>query len=193
MFCARCGQQIPDASELCPLCGREAVLHLPPSSPSDPLAAPHASPQVQPRARVAFGGGPIGVGGWLLFFCITITILSPVAIFSQSAALIRRRGLQTSTGTLIYVARAAYGIVVGIFLWMGHPVAMFLLRIYFAILSFSILIAILFVVLAGLRGANPVAISESAAPVMQLTAYVLIWASYFLKSVRVRNTYGRNL
>ncbi len=193
MFCARCGQQIPDASEVCPLCGREAVLHVPPSIANDPMPVPHASTQVQPGARVAYGGGPIGVRGWLLFFCIAITILSPVVAFSQSAALIRRRGLQTNTGTLIYVGRAAYGIVVGIFLWMGHPVAMFLLRIYFALLSFSILIAVLLVVLAGLRGASPVAISESAAPAMQLTTYVLIWVSYFLKSVRVRNTYGRNL
>lgn len=130
MFCARCGQQIPDASEICPLCGREATIPIEPqpgvgrTDPGADLAQSQpAMPQISPRTL-----GLQGVGGWLFFFCITLIVLSPLATFVEVMALPNI----DAPGMILELIRAAFGIVVGIFLWNLRPVAFTLLWIYFA-------------------------------------------------------------
>src|SRR5262245_35677724 len=83
MFCARCGQQIPDASQTCPLCGREASIQLQPRAMADlsPLTPP-AVPSF-PVARQDLQG----VRGWLLFFCIVTGVLTPLANIGSLARL----------------------------------------------------------------------------------------------------------
>src|SRR5215475_3862915 len=92
MFCARCGQQIPDASEICPLCGREASLKIdsPPATSSTLTGAAAAPGQIQCPGEPKTIGPPIrqpdlkGVGGWLLFFCISITFLTPLIMLTSA-------------------------------------------------------------------------------------------------------------
>ncbi len=186
MFCARCGEQIPDASELCPLCGRETTIQLQPQpaavrqpNTSAVLAQPQlTTPSISSRDR-----GLQGVGGWLLFFCIALIILGPLATFAEVMSLSNI----DAAGMILEFARAGFGIVVGIFLWNVRPVAFTLLWVYFA-----------FVALMGILGIIGFAVLEQKRPEdltvsVRALIYVVVWFLYFHQSKRVRVTFGRNL
>src|SRR5262245_16085730 len=118
MFCARCGQQIPDASELCPLCGREATVKLAsPASPAPGPAVAAAPAQIQWPAEPESISAPArrpdlrGVGGWLLLFCISLTILAPLLMF------IRVWGRGFELESMLDLALAAFGVLVGSMVW----------------------------------------------------------------------------
>lgn len=185
MFCARCGQQIPDASETCPLCGRETTIKLEPqpsvaqANAGTALAQPQpVTPSISPHHR-----GLQGVGGWLLFFCIALIILGPLVTFVQVMNLPNVDPLAMG----LEFARAAFGIAVGIFLWNVRPVAFTLLWIYF---GFVALMAVLGIIgFAVLEQKRPEDLTVS----VRALIYVTIWFLYFRKSERVRATFGRNL
>ena len=187
MFCARCGQQIPDASEICPLCRREANIQLQPA-PALEMAAPAARQSFSPTSTPL--SGPQGVGGWLKFFCFTVTIIGPLFLTVQVVSL----GTMPSRYYVIDLVRAAYGMVVGVFLWARRPHALSLLRAYFIVVLATAVLGSLGLVLTGLRrGWASMFLSAGFTPVAQLLAYTMIWFAYFRKSRRVRNTYGRNI
>jgi hypothetical protein len=184
LFCARCGQQIPDASEICQLCGQETKLKLEPVPPASPSAnVPYAFvtiPQVM---------GPSGVGGWLLLYCIGLTILAPLVTFTQIYTFWRF----VNAYYLLDTVRALYGVVVGIFLWMSRPLSLFLLRIYFIILGGTILLTIMRLAAVALQTHASLFMMGSFTQIVVLTGFTILWFAYFHKSVRVRNTYGANL
>jgi hypothetical protein len=134
MFCARCGQQIPEALGLCPVCGYQVnapVSPAPAASVAQPMAAAPAGEQLPPPPPMAYAA-PVhhGIGGWLLVFCIGFTILWPLWQLSQYALYhFAFRGPLGWLGPF----RLIFGIVVGAMLWTGKPVAMQLLRIYFVL------------------------------------------------------------
>jgi hypothetical protein len=133
MFCARCGGQIPDVSEICPLCGREAALNLPPPPPLPTSAAAPAPGQIRWPDEHQSIGTPMrrpdlkGVGGWLLFFCVSRTVLSPLLMLVR----IGRSGVEL--GNMIDLAFTAFGIFVGIMVWTVNRSAFLLLWIYFGV------------------------------------------------------------
>src|SRR5262249_51137712 len=125
MFCARCGQQIPEATVNCPVCGRETTIPLQPSPAQTGTAAAPAPAQLTETLD-----GPLGVGGWLSVFLVVITVLSPLAAFGQASSMLSS-GSSLNGSYVLELLRIAYGLVVGIFLWMMRPYALTLLRIYF--------------------------------------------------------------
>jgi heme/copper-type cytochrome/quinol oxidase subunit 4 len=136
--------------------------------------------------------GPQGVGGWLLFFCIVLTVISPLLVTGQVLAGLSRT--RFNGGYLIDVVRVVYGIVVGISLWMRRSGAINLLRIYFGILIVTVVVVALSFIQASLRiGWTPALLSSRFTPGLQLVGYTILWFAYFRKSQRVRNTYGINL
>jgi hypothetical protein len=185
MFCARCGQQIPESSEICPLCGRDASVK---------LAAP---PGVVPEAAAAVALAPSetaplrpirkdlqGVGGWLLLFCIGLVVLSPLV----TLVLVFNRADTDVLGMVLGFVRAAVGVVAGVFLWNVRPVAFTLLWIYFGIVALlSVLGFVGFVMNAEQATPQDMIVSIRA------LIYALAWFLYFKKSERVRATFGRNL
>lgn len=184
MFCARCGQRIPDASELCPLCGREATLALVPQ----PAPAALAQPQfVLPSLPIIHG--PKGVGGWLLFYCVSLTILSPVYLLLYFLVTPYR---VVTIYLFIGILRGFWGIVVGIFLWMRRPVALFLLKGYFIYIAAGLLLNALEIVRAMMR-TESWTLTGNRFAVLASTGITVLWFLYFRRSVRVRNTYGANL
>jgi hypothetical protein len=146
MFCARCGQQIPDASEICPLCGQQTTLKFEPVAATTPAkSAPYdfvAIPQDL---------GPKGVGGWLLLYCLSLTFLGPILViapffffsFSRLHPGLVFRSLIRDSYYMIEVTRVLYGVVVGIALWMGRAIALQLLKIYFVFLAVDTLLSFL--------------------------------------------------
>ena len=187
MFCARCGQEIPDKSQICPVCGGAAKVEA------------YLAPAAQPAAAVAPpppAGVPAaalrGVGGWLLFFCIGFTILWPLWTLSQySLSRFAFRGLPGAAGLL----RLVLGIAVGVVLWMGKPAAMMLLRVYFALSGLLLLWSVVNWVrlLARFPDFSPRLLQPL---VTGLGLSIVLFVSgilYFSRSQRVRATYGSNL
>jgi hypothetical protein len=189
MFCARCGQEIPDKTQICPVCGGAAAVEAYVRPAAQPTAGAIPAPPPPPAAPA---GLLRGVGGWLLFFCIGFTILWPLWTLSQ-VALSRFvfRGLPGTTAFL----RLLLGITVGVVLWMGKPVAMTLLRIYFAFTALLLLWTIVNWGRFFMRYPH-FSLSLLQPLVTGLGLSVILFIAgllYFSRSERVRATYGSNL
>jgi hypothetical protein len=191
VFCARCGQQLPDKSETCSYCGQPANWVWqpapPPPAPGQPAAAAPVR-QFAPSPGAVYG--PQGVGGALLFFCICFTILWPLWVLSQYA----RFHFRMNPLSVIGLVRLAFGVLVGIMLWTRQSAAMVLLRIHLAataaFTAYNLLVALLlmfrytYVPFAALQVFSSIAVSV----IFLLSAII-----YFSVSQRVRATYGSKL
>jgi len=186
LFCTRCGQQIPDATEICPLCGREASLRLDPPPP-----APVTAPQFHLPAPLApIVHGPNGVKGWLLVYCLTLTMLGPAFVVINFSAEPSRF---TNPSGLMETIRIAYGMVVGILLWTRRPISLLLLKVYFIIIAAQFALFSLDMVALSLRQHSSVFLAPTFPALAIGAGITLLWFAYFRKSVRVRNTFGANL
>ncbi len=165
-------------------------------------AVPNTNPTVTTGTVL---GGPKGVGGWLIFFCVALTILGPLFSIGQmvstweesepafgrfpsikSAMILENFGL---------VALLIYGFILGCIIWGGNPKCKKLAKQYLLIRLFGFfgieLVAIMIiadlpseVLAAGVGGVIGAGFRE--------VLFFLIWWFYFKKSKRVRNTYGDN-
>jgi hypothetical protein len=188
MFCARCGQQIPDATETCPLCGQEANIQLPPQQHNviqGPVAAVLAPADTPTPASKPIRKDLQGVGGWLLIFCIGTTILGPATVFNA----LTLGGTQFDPAMLVPAATAILGIVVGTTVWTRSAMAIPMLRIYFLVLGGLTLFNLSFLLTRSLDADNEFTIVAY----VRTLIFVAVWAAYFHKSERVRATLGRNL
>jgi hypothetical protein len=192
MFCARCGQQIPEALGLCPVCGLQANAPAgsAPSAPP-PAAASPAPVALQPPPAPHAGNVLGGVGGWLLFFCISFTILWPLWQLAQYALYhFAFRGPFWWLGPL----RLVFGIVVGAMLWTGKPVAMQALRVYFVYSGGLALWSLVnWVRILGRLHSDAYLMSSFIVGLGSSLAFLAIGLAYFSTSERVRATYGSKL
>ena len=196
MFCARCGEQIPEATEICQLCGQETTLKLEPVAATTPAKSVPYDFVTIPRDP-----DPKGVGGWLLLYCLSLTFLGPILVvapfflfsFSRLHPGLVFRSLIRDSYYMIEVTRILYGVVVGIALWMGRAVALQLLKIYFVFLAVDTLLGFLRLTSIMLKiHATPFR-SLQFYPLLLSTTFSILWFLYFRKSERVRNTYGANI
>ncbi len=147
--------------------------------------------------------GPTGVGGWLLLFCVGLTVLGPLFFINQTteawkgaeAAFSHFPSLKTgviveNTGlALIQVC----SVVVGLILWGarsgGRALAMRFL--IFRISAFGGVELITLLVLGDLPTDVLTAVLGGIVGSASKEAfYCTVWWFYFKKSKRVRNTYG---
>ena len=147
--------------------------------------------------------GPKGVGGWLVLFCVALTILGPLISIGQMMnsweqaqpafdrfPILRTAVIWENFGS---VALLIYGFIVGCIIWSGSPNGRAVAKTYLLVRLFGS-IGIGFITLV-IMGDMP---SEMGAAVMGAAVgagfrdviYFLIWWFYFKKSKRVRNTYG---
>jgi len=202
MFCMRCGQDVPAAAEFCPACGQSTKLPDPQAAqpPNYGAVPPPPSPQHAGYLPPAYGAAPSnlkGVGGFLLVYCIFLTIVWPVWTLSQYAlrpAMLRTGMLRAISA--ITLLRMAYGIAVGISLWAASRSALVLLRIYFVIAT--ILLAWSIVSFAGVMMRYPGSLGlrilmSWLTAVLPYTLFLVLGVGYFAKSERVRATFGENL
>jgi hypothetical protein len=163
MFCNKCGAALEGPGGFCDRCGTPVVVL--PSIPPAQL--------VQPKLR--------GVEGWLLLFVVGQAIVGPALLIRAMSGL-----SATSPFTYLGFAEVSLGFVAAILLWLQRTEAITCLRVFFAL---GILIegTKLLLVLGTLGWET----------VLWIYLYRLIWFfgwySYFRTSVRVRNTYGRNI
>jgi hypothetical protein len=182
MFCPTCGQAVPDAERFCANCGTEL------SPPATPSAAPVAAPDAAPPPVSAAPGALRGVGGWLLVFCIWITIFSPLM---ELRVLPYLRYLTLNWFLLVSLGVTAYGVFCGVQLWTVRAQALTHLRIYFGLVLAGALLGIVtFFRTMGGESSGGIWIFAGWA---RTFLFLAIWITYFRVSKRVRNTYGASL
>jgi hypothetical protein len=122
-----------------------------------------------------------GVQGWLLLFCIAITILGP--LFFSIRPYTRPLSIMSSIIHYADAARTIYGIYVGIAIWRKKPVALNHVKIF---LIWTFVLANL-VIARSLGNAKTMAIGVAS------LCSISVWWLYFKESKRVRMIFGRNL
>lgn len=143
-----------------------------------------------------------GVGGWLLFFCIILTIISPLLTISQLASgwqevkpvfnkfpSIKTAMIWESIGIL---ALGVYGFIVGCIIWNGSLKGRVIAK-GFLLVRLLGFIAIEILAFAILSDLPPEIIIEAVRyyfyAVLREIVFFSIWWLYFQKSKRVKNTY----
>lgn len=186
MFCARCGQQIAEGTEICPLCGREANFRV----TSTPAGSGQAAAAAPARSVPSFSTeSPRGVRGWLLLFCLGVTVFGPAAFFVQ----VGNTSHILNPGYLLDFLRVMSGAVAGALLWTQNPVALKAVRVYFILLGVTVVVVLLSLVASGMKVGASVLMGPNFSNFTRLGINGCIWLAYFMKSERVRNTYGANL
>jgi hypothetical protein len=163
------------------LCGREANFQLPVTPAPASAVAPGLAQS--PLSPPAYSPGLFGVRGWLLVFCVITTILTPLGNL-RSLAL-------TFPGPwgAYYLAVIAFSMAVGIKVWRIAPDALTWVRAYFISFATWEVLRITYVVTIYPRREFDLQMASR----VRTLIWVAIWTSYFLKSERVRATFGRNL
>ena len=148
-------------------------------------------PQTQlPSLALPTVQGPSGVGGWLFFYCLTLTVLAPAYILIDFSS---GPGRYANSGNLINVARIVYGVVVGISLWTRRRSSLLLLKVNFILIAALLGLYTLSMIASTLRERSSVLQAPQFPVIAYSAGFTLLWFAYFRKSVRVRNTYGANL
>ncbi len=164
-------------------------------SPYEPPAS-----QLDETSSTLVGRQYTKVGGWLLFFCIGLTILAPlVTLFSMAVSLKQASqysgqfpGLMSMTviDTILSVALMAFSIYAGVGLWTLRSGAVQTAKKYLLCYLGYFAIAAFLPFMAGLpSSAVDAMIPEVAKNTVRGIIYFAIWYSYLNKSVRVRGTY----
>ncbi len=159
--------------------------------------AEHAATGQAKRAQVS-NPALKGVSGWLLLFCLGLTVFSPlITVFSlvgaySDAPFDRFPSLLTVTviDTLLSAGLMAFSIYAGVALWRIRPGAVETAKKYLlCFLGYQVIAAIL-PFMAGLpSSANEAMTAEVAKNVVRSVFYVAIWYSYLNRSKRVKATY----
>lgn len=194
----------PEMAEWQPLSAVRPVAAAP--APSGPPALPTAAsaasaPMVAPLpvtaapAPMAPAGQPAGVGGWLLVFCLILTVGFPLlslrnwvnfAFAVRGTSFSYSPGLLVSFGSSLLLLVAS--IVVGAMIWSGRSDGRELARKYLiARASYVALMYLINFVAYGLRPEFLWAIVPGV--LLEVGFFVIFWR-YFQVSRRVRNTYG---
>lgn len=175
----------------------------PPPHPSQPpsIYAPPASVAAQYHQEIS--GGPTGIGGWLLFYCISLTILGPlVTAFSLSFQWQQAQPAfevypSIRTAMLIEGGGRAFltllGIVVGILIWARVGGALKIVKAYliFRLVSFCSMVVVALMAMRDIPEESfTSAIGGGVGSGIRELIYFAIWFAYFRKSKRVYNTLG---
>lgn len=144
-----------------------------------------------------------GVKGWLLFFCITLTILGPLYGISylynnwsmtQTSIIELVPGLELSfwLGNFAISALMIYGIFVGVKIWNGIENGKSLALKYLKVKLITIvsLEVITLLMLIGESSMITIFIELTLIVIFSELVFFGVWYSYFKKSKRVKNTYA---
>jgi hypothetical protein len=201
MFCVHCGVENPEFGRFCRKCGKALIADEGLSqaevsgayvlgSENSPvnLAVISTSSQATTEAQnkqATAQSYPCGVGGWLLFVCIALTIGGPLLFviakvyefrnLSQIAAVVPNAPTLYLVDTLLTLVLVAYGVYTGIALWKVRSQAPITMR-NFLLVSLAFSIGQHFYYWAG----EPFFVSLLA---------TALWLAYLRRSRRVRATW----
>ncbi|HSM84645.1 MAG TPA: hypothetical protein VLT16_00780 [Candidatus Limnocylindrales bacterium] len=158
---------------------------------SSPAGSGQAAAAAPARSVPSFSSteSPRGVRGWLLLFCLGVTVFGPAAFLVQMG----NASHSLNSGYLLDFLRVMSGAVAGALLWTQNPVALKAVRVYFILLGVTVVVVLLSLVASGMRVGTSVLMGPNFSNFTRLGINGCIWLAYFMKSERVRNTYGANL
>jgi len=141
-----------------------------------------------------------GVGGWLLFFCVSLTVLNPVStaiflsigIMGNAPYFVQYPGLLVLTviDTAVSVALMAASVYAGVGLWRVRPGAVRIARMFLIAGAVYAVLAPFTPLLAGLPAeANDALIQAGIQGAGRGVVYYAIWLNYLNRSKRVLATY----
>src|SRR5437667_5411416 len=180
IVCQACGCEHSTYVLTCPRCGRSQPLTQPDRPSNNP-----ADPEFPPI-------GPRGVGGWLLFLCISLTFFGPVIQATIGLKVLRNLATQRvpvetvlrlgSVGA-IYTGLAIFSCFAGIMLWMENPRGPHVAKAYLLV---ALVLPIGLHVVLTMFGLH--------FNLLQITIrrvfYSVLWFAYLSTSRRVKLTYG---
>jgi hypothetical protein len=135
------------------------------------------------RIEAIRNDGPVGVGGWLGFRIVELLVITPIwaiIIYPSSHPLWQ----------FVLVGLSALGMTSGLLLLLQTPIALRFVAVHLAA-CFVDVVWIIYYDLFVVKPAKHLGIALGIT-LFSLAMYS-IWFLYFRKSVRVRNTFGRNL
>src|SRR3954469_9443462 len=121
MFCAYCGGVVSAEGKFCATCGN-------PVPTSSSAVSPGA---MGSAAAAALARGPDmqklrGVRGWLLLFCITATVITPLYMFTEAANFPDQTPV-----VIIDVSMGLLAFLTGLSVWTKRSWAFTVLKLYF--------------------------------------------------------------
>lgn len=141
-----------------------------------------------------------GVGGWLLFLCISLTVLAPLAILSglnlevEFAQQITGQ-YPTFASALMYVTLFRLVLVylsirAGVLLWKKKAGAVSKAQTFLVTYAAYSLLLICLPYFGDLPpGPQEIVRNAFGISAMRTLVYTIVWHQYLTRSVRVRNTY----
>lgn len=158
--------------------------------PAAPVAAPATAPPVMYEK----------VGGWLLFLCISLTILNPLTLlgfgaynFITIAPAFGRfplLAIVTILDALLTVCLAALSAWAGISLWRRRSGSVKLATIFLFVGAVFTILTPLLPLAAGLGSEFNTVVLESALQSWRGILYYVVWLNYLRQSKRVKATRG---
>ncbi|WP_263373353.1 hypothetical protein [Granulicella aggregans] len=127
------------------------------------------------------------IGGWLLFFCISLTIIAPLTWLGRIA-----RSAQLYW-TVTYGVMLIFMICAGVATWMRSDSAFTLLRLLFVSRLVYVAMQIHFGFKLQSLGRSPETVTKEFMSAATNAFNVVLWFWYFKVSTRVERTFGRNI
>jgi len=157
------------------------------------LDIPAASESTKPQYK--------GVGGWLLFLCLALTVFGPLSTlgvvtisFNQVSSFFDLYpGLMviTAIDAVLSLILSAFSIYAGIGLWRVRSGAVQMAKRYLLCVAGYLVVAAILPFMSGVPSAGDNAMIMGALTgTCRGLLFIVIWYSYLNKSKRVRNTYS---
>jgi hypothetical protein len=136
---------------------------------------------------------PSSVGGWLLFFCVVLTLVLPISIVYQMITVLQSApDVASFIYALVYLAVAVFSFASGLLLWRARPNAVTTAKLFLlAQVAFALALYIKSLLASGANSpdsAQSLAMGILIRPVL----FAIVWYSYLTKSKRVQATYSRD-
>lgn len=170
--CSVCNAEVDADAEICPQCGTDLHYILKPENSDNPFNTER-------------------VGGWLLFLCITLTILSPLASISKLGSVLRATpefvriypdlAPWLTAEIIIKVMFIVFSIITGVQLWKKKPAAVKIAKSFFIALFVYVLID---AIIALSLISNHIGFDTYRSII-----FASLWYIYLIRSQRVKYTY----
>lgn len=201
-YCTNCGNRVLKTIRICPACGERSFSPTPPVHGTSTLTSAQSMPGQAPTGTI----GPQttkknlsvtpGVRGWLLFLCVSLTILTPlftIATMTSEWRLTKpyfenlpnlKNGVMLEIAC--YTAVTFFSFYAGTRLWSIRPNAVRTAKIYLVV---QMLVGLIVPGAVAAVVSAPGAASEVIRTAFHGILYFAIWYPYLCKSERVKATY----
>ena len=137
----------------------------------------NVAPDIVGKAKEITGYEPTGIKGWLLFFCIILTVLNPLV--RLGILLVDFEALSA----VLELAITGFGFYAGLSLWQKRQRAVHIAKKYLVVsLIYSFVVGVL-MFMAGHSG-------SAFRTLFQSILFFGIWYTYLEQSRRVKNTFA---